>query len=314
MTALVLTGWSAEWDDREGDRRFRRIRGVMIGCALGIALVVPWIDVPAPTVRLLDATPQRSAQLLPQAAPAEPEPQAAPPQVPAEPAPEQPADDVSPEVPPASSETSPAEPVAPTARERAARSGLLALRDELEGLRSDDVAASLAAQELRTVEERSAPPVPDPQTVIASRAGRGSGGIAEREPPVREAARLADHEVTRVEAPEQASVSRDEGDAVAAALPARSADAIQRVFDESRAALNTLYRRALRADPTLQGTVVLRLTILPSGAVADCEIVSSELRDPVLERRLLARVRQLDFGEAEAAVTTTLYPIDFFPG
>lgn len=88
------------------------------------------------------------------------------------------------------------------------------------------------------------------------------------------------------------------------------------MFDRNRAALNTIYSRALRSDPTLAGTVVLRLTISPDGAVTACEVVSSELEDEGLERRLVLRVRQFAFEDRTGAVaeTTVTYPIDFFPG
>ena len=204
----------------------------------------------------------------------------------------------------------PPEPPVPAARERAARSGLLALSQEIAQLRSDSPLRSLENQELRAAQPVAEPQ--DVQAVISSRAGAASGGVSSA-PAQGEATRLAEHEVTRVDAP---LVVRDTDLAEGAApvLPARFSEEIQRVFDENRAALNTLYRRALRNDPSLRGTVVLRLTILPSGQVADCEIVSSELGDAELERRLVARVRQFDFGAREVAVTTTTYPIDFFPG
>jgi TonB family protein len=63
----------------------------------------------------------------------------------------------------------------------------------------------------------------------------------------------------------------------------------------------------------LQGTVVVKLTIAPSGQVTDAEVVSSELNDASLERRIELRVMQLDFGARQVKSTTVEYPIDFFP-
>src|SRR5690606_37580384 len=59
----------------------------------------------------------------------------------------------------------------------------------------------------------------------------------------------------------------------------RSREEIERVFDTNTGRIFTLYNRALRENPALQGKVVLRLTIAPDGRVTFCEVVSSELKD-----------------------------------
>ena len=74
-----------------------------------------------------------------------------------------------------------------------------------------------------------------------------------------------------------------------------------------------MYNRALRRDPTLQGKVVLELTIDPSGVVSNCKILSSELNDPDLERKLIQRVKLFKFEAKDVATVTTTKPIDFFP-
>ncbi len=61
------------------------------------------------------------------------------------------------------------------------------------------------------------------------------------------------------------------------------------------------------------GKVVLELTIEPDGRVSACEIVSSELGDPDLERRLVQRVLLFEFESREVEPITTTKPIDFFP-
>jgi TonB family protein len=94
---------------------------------------------------------------------------------------------------------------------------------------------------------------------------------------------------------------------------ARAAEDIQLVFDRNKSRIDALYRRALRSDPGLQGKVVLRLTIAPSGEVTGCEIISSELESPDLERRIVSRVKRLDFGAADVETMTVTYPIEFFP-
>ena len=94
---------------------------------------------------------------------------------------------------------------------------------------------------------------------------------------------------------------------------ARSTEDIKLVFDRNKGAIYAIYNRALREDPGLQGKVVLELTIAPSGAVSDCRIVSSELKSPELEAKLLARVRQFDFGAKDVDQMIAKFPVDFLP-
>jgi TonB family protein len=85
------------------------------------------------------------------------------------------------------------------------------------------------------------------------------------------------------------------------------------VFDQNKSAIFALYNRALRANPALQGKLVLRLTIEGSGEVSACEVVSSELADGELERKLVARVKMFRFLAKDVPAVTTTKPIDFFP-
>jgi TonB family protein len=93
----------------------------------------------------------------------------------------------------------------------------------------------------------------------------------------------------------------------------RSIEDIKLVFDRNKGSIYAIYNRALREDPTLAGKVVLELTIAPSGQVLNCKIVSSELRAPELESKLLARIRQWDFGAKDVDVMIVNWPVDFLP-
>ena len=93
----------------------------------------------------------------------------------------------------------------------------------------------------------------------------------------------------------------------------RSREEIELVFDKNKGAIFALYNRALRRDPSLEGKLVLRLTIDPNGIVSFCEIISSELDDPELERKLVQRVRMFRFEAKDVEAITTTKPIDFFP-
>ena len=152
------------------------------------------------------------------------------------------------------------------------------------------------------------------RSVIASKAGKGSGGIntgaMSRDTG---GGSLAGRDTTRVASP-VAGIG-DGGPRVqkGGSAPSRSREEIELVFEKNKGAIFALYNRALRQDPTLQGKLVLKLTISPSGQVTDCEVVSSELGDSGLERKLVQRVKMFRFKDKDVATVTTTKPIDFFP-
>lgn len=93
----------------------------------------------------------------------------------------------------------------------------------------------------------------------------------------------------------------------------RSIEEIKLVFERNKGAIYALYNRALRDDPALQGKVVLELKIAPSGQVEGLRIVSSELKAEELEKKLLARIRQFDFGAKDVDLMVVTWPVDFLP-
>lgn len=93
----------------------------------------------------------------------------------------------------------------------------------------------------------------------------------------------------------------------------RSLEDIRLVFERNKAAIYAIYNRALREDASLQGKVVVELKISPTGGVESVRIVSSELKAPELEQKLLARIRQFDFGAKEVEPMTVSWPLDFLP-
>lgn len=93
----------------------------------------------------------------------------------------------------------------------------------------------------------------------------------------------------------------------------RSREEIDLVFDQNKGALYAIYQRALRDNPTLQGKIVLELTITPGGSVSACKILTSELNDKALEDSIVARVKLYRFPAKDVPPVTTTKPIDFFP-
>src|SRR5262249_59208043 len=94
---------------------------------------------------------------------------------------------------------------------------------------------------------------------------------------------------------------------------ARSREEIELIFDRNKGAIYALYSRALREQPDLQGKMVLEFTISPGGEVTMCRVVSSELKDPELEQKIVALVRLFQFQPEDVDAVTATKPIDFFP-
>lgn len=93
----------------------------------------------------------------------------------------------------------------------------------------------------------------------------------------------------------------------------RNVESIRKVLDRNKGAFYTIYRRALRKDPSLEGKVELLIVVAPNGSVSSCSILSSELDSPELERKLLARVKLINFGAQNVDETSINYSFNFLP-
>ena len=83
-------------------------------------------------------------------------------------------------------------------------------------------------------------------------------------------------------------------------------DGVKRSFD-------FIYSKALRKNPTLRGEVLFELIVAPSGKVIQCRVLSSELNDPALERKLVIKMRSINFGAEDVPQIIIKYPFEFFP-
>lgn len=310
--------WSA---DAEQDGKFRRQLLVFIAASLLFALLLSFLPVPERDPAEIIEIPDRYARLLIEERPPPPPP----PVVREEPEPLEPEpiveEIVEPE--PVVQEPVPVEQPQPepepvdvvaVARERASVAGLLPFAQELASLRDAEIADALVTRDLPG-EITAAAPV-NQRSMITSSVGTSSGGINTASLSRNTGGSgIGSRTTTVVESPVEAigpaggAVTRT-GDSN---LGSRSREEIERVFDTNKGAIYTLYNRALRANPTLQGKVVLSITITPDGRVSNCEIVSSELNDPDLEQRLVQRVMLFQFEARDVETVTLTKPIDFFP-
>jgi hypothetical protein len=95
--------------------------------------------------------------------------------------------------------------------------------------------------------------------------------------------------------------------------PGRTDEEIQIVFDRHKAQLYRLYNLELRRDPTLQGKIILRLTIEPDGSVSLCQLHGTNMNAPDLAAQVVERVKTFNFGAKVVPPVTIIYPIDFLP-
>ncbi|HEY2275922.1 MAG TPA: AgmX/PglI C-terminal domain-containing protein [Steroidobacteraceae bacterium] len=95
--------------------------------------------------------------------------------------------------------------------------------------------------------------------------------------------------------------------------PGRTDEEIQIVFDRHKSQLYRLYNLELRRDPTLQGKIILRLTIEPDGSVSMCMMHGSNMNAPDLATQVVERVKAFNFGAKVVPPVTIIYPIDFLP-
>ncbi len=93
----------------------------------------------------------------------------------------------------------------------------------------------------------------------------------------------------------------------------RTTEDIRRIFDQNGGRLNSAYQRALKDDPSMEGTIRLKLVVDPSGKVVSCEVASSELNNSELESKIVSIVKSFNFGDDDVEVWKGTYPVNFYP-
>lgn len=311
------------WTNSSGqEHKFKRLLTIIFAVMFVLGVVWPWIPTPAVDPNEIEEIPPRIAKLLleqqppppPPPKPKEPEPEPEPDPV-AEPEPEQ-VVETQPEPEPEPLPEPPPEPeidTAQVAREQA-QAALLPFTEDLASLADSNVIEKLADDRPLTASVGEA--ARNERSMITSQAGTASSGINTASMSRSTGGSgLAARAVTEVESPVE-SVGQSAGGARRTGTSgkgSRSREEIELVFDRNKGAIFALYNRALRMDPSLEGKLVLRLTISPTGEVTFCEVVSSELEDQELERKLVQRVLLFRFEARDVEPITTTKPIDFFP-
>ncbi len=299
--------WS---DDSAG--RFKPILVVSLVIVMVFGVIIPILKVPEISRQEREQLPPQLAKILKKKVePPKPKPKPKPP----EPKKEEPKPELpKPELPKPKPKPKPKPVVKATKEEREkaqekvkkalgddALQSLAALASAIPNVKLDTSSDALRTGGANAVTAGS---VVDPNAVV-----RLSGGIDEGTLTGAVAGEeLGERVVTTV------AVSDEEIRKTQEASTKRTQEEMRLVFESNKQRFFSAYRRAQRSDPTLEGTVSLKLEIAPSGKVASCTIGRSELNNEALHKRLLSSCRRMQFkNRPEVQVANVEFPINFIP-
>lgn len=309
---IPVLPWSANLAE---EKRFRLIVSISIILALIFSVIIPLIELPKQERQEVEKLPPRLAKMLLEKKTPEPpkikkpKPKVEPPKTKKE-EPKPKAEEKKPEPKKAEAKPKPKPKVdIEAARKKAASAGVLAMQDMLAELREAQPVVSKDTKKLQTSGSKERVKAP---SILTAKAAKSSGGV-DTSKFVRSGgnAKLEGRDVTEVASDIENLVAVETEEEIETA--GRSLAEIQRVIESNRPAIFSIYQRALRKNSTLRGKVTFKITIEPSGMVTECSIIDSELNDPKLERKLVLRIKRLNFGAKDVEITTVDYPIDFLP-
>lgn len=312
MSAVVLSydmTWGIATPD---DTRFRRMVRTNLLVALILGISIPFLPLPEIAQPTVDETPRRAQLIFEKQEIVKPPP---PKPVPKKPEPLQKKVEAPRPVEKKPVVVKKPTPVKPkvTARQQAEKSGLVALRDSLSELRQNTVSSSF--RKTSNLSQGAGAAQKTERAILTAGIARGSGGIQTANLSRNTGGgELSGRSTTKVNSPTgNAAGGTAGGKGKHGKSAGRSIEEIQMIFDRNKGSIYSVYNRALRKDPGLKGKIVLRLTIAPSGKVSRCDLISSELGDPVLGKKIASRVKLFDFGAKDVTEVTITYPIDFLP-
>jgi protein TonB len=201
------------------------------------------------------------------------------------------------------------------AKENAKQTGLLAFQDDFASMRNTLSLANVA--DTQTVEGAGKTEKTTRKRIGKEVLASDSGGLQNAEVSQNIGARgeLAGRRTTEFSAPEEgaASLAAKRIEQESAVIGDRDVESIRKTLDANKGAVYALYRRALRANPDIEGKVTVRLTIEADGTLSAVDLLNSELDDEALEKKLLARIRMINFGAANVKQTQLEYAFNFLP-
>ncbi|MGB2426090.1 MAG: AgmX/PglI C-terminal domain-containing protein [Alteromonas sp.] len=319
--------WSSGEDE---NRRFERLVLITLVLTVVLAALVFFVEVPEQTREEKAKIPPQLAKILeaedpPVAELPEPEPEPDPvldkPEPEPEPKPE-PEPERLPEPEPVA-EVTPHELEIPEitdeqriekARETASQSGVLNFADDLASLRDSVDVGNLVDTQLT---EGAGEQEETQRNIIGQVVDQTSGGIDLGDLSTNVGARgtLEGRKTTEFNAPTEgtAALATQRLNSEPTVLGDRSVEDIRKSMSQNRGGLYSLYRRALRSEPELQGKLTVRLVIEPNGQLSSVTLVGTDLDSTGLVERLLARIRLISFGAQDVTTTEIEYTYNFFP-
>lgn len=291
--------WTKKGED---EKRYRRILLVCVLYAILFGILIPMYHIPEPDEAEEVEVPDRLVKLIEKSKPK-----------PVETKPKKKAKQKQAKQDPA--KATPEQKKA--ARKKVERTGLLAFKENFSDLLNDTPDDKLGAKaEIRNKGQQTSR---TKRSVVTAQAKQGSGGINTDKISRNvggSGKSLSDVEFARVESSIGTDLANSQRPLSEGSGPSRTDEEIQIVFDRYKSALYRIYNRELRKNPTLQGKIVVRITIEPDGSVSAAKVESIEMgpgSDP-LAKKIISRVKRFNFGAKKGVPTVTiLYPIDFLP-
>lgn len=297
------------WNKQDADQnRFRNVLLIVLFFSTLLGILIPMWQIPIPDRIKVVEIPERIAKLM--VLKQEPPPPPPPPKKEEKPEELKPEKKVEDKV-----EKKIDKPVPKKPAKTVARSGLMEFKDDFADLIDDAPAAKLGAQ--AKISGKGTKAKKTTRSLVTASVGKASGGIntAALSRNVGGSGKsIGGVEFSRVESAIGSDFFGEERPLSEGPGPSRTDEEIQIVFDRFKSALYRIYNRELRKNPTLQGKMVLRITIEPDGSVSASSVDSSDIDSDTLGKKIAARVKKFNFGVKEGVpAITILYPIDFLP-
>jgi len=299
--------WSSSLDQ---DEKFQKILRILLAALLVISLLVVFIPAKELSREEKEKLPPQLAKVIleKQKLPPKPKPKPKPKKI--EPKKEKPEKKKEKKEKPKPKPIKAPAAKVKLAKKKAASSGLLQFQDDLMDMR-DSIEPSRLANNNITRGQSKAKTLE--RSLITNKAKTGSGGINTGKLSRNTGgSALSGRQTTVVDATTNAQATA-QANTQKKMRSGRSEEEIRRTMDRNKGAIFSIYNRALRRDPTLEGKVSIKMVIDASGSITKITLLSSELNNPALERKLLARIRLINFGEKAGGSTTLNYAFDFLP-
>jgi len=320
MTAVNVSVMQLPWATSNSDQQFKKILLAFLFLFFCIALPVSYVTLPELTRAEKEALPPQLARVVLEQKLIPPQP-VVPPKIEEKQIVEKPPEktieekDSKPvpvEKPQAKTDASVTASNDATERARsvAKQSGILAIANELNELQNTDSITENVRTTVTTTQNEAATHQASAVTAVTSQQAK----VIQQDDVVGQlqSTELQSRDVkTQTTATEKAAVA--DNNMRQGKGGGRASSDISLVFNKNKAGLHSIYERERRKNSSLKGKIVFQLTIEPNGKVSSVKILSSELNNPELEARIIARIKLFIFAPTSDGTVTIDYPVEFIP-